>query len=485
MIKKDAIVTKILTLIQTGILAPGDKLPSLRQVAADNHVSLYTAIGAYEELVAMGVIENLPKVGSFVLDCGSRVEQLLRMRNSALPDRQALDAPEAVRFYERYAENLQISQKTESTQLSRECIGESFYGDTAYNTLREVVRKVPLNRKWQYFQEERNRLLSSIAQLMLPQKCFFLRENTQLFNNPMEALLLSIVVCSANARERGMVLGIESPGSRLFRICAQILNVDYVEIPSDCETGLAVDAFEEELRAGRRFMGLLCQSFHADPTGASMPMEEKERLVALCEKNDVPIIEYVPLGTLHVADDLPPPIKSINHESVIFISDLGCVLGSDLPLTYAESGKFARRIESMQTFCGAFSAANENIAVAAGLVGKEMFGPVKSLFSGIRSSTELFLRTFERAAPEGLRICGGSTGPYLWIELPEGVETKEFSRFASQNHVYVAPGPMFSQLEEAKRCFRVNCCAHRTAKNVAADAEALAKVLTLHLKKLG
>ena len=82
MIKKDAIVTRILTLIQTGILAPGDKLPSLRQIAADNHVSLYTAIGAYDELVAMGVINNVPKVGSFVLECGDNVEQLLKMRNS-------------------------------------------------------------------------------------------------------------------------------------------------------------------------------------------------------------------------------------------------------------------------------------------------------------------------------------------------------------------------------------------------------------------
>ncbi len=129
MIKKDAIVTKILTLIQTGILSPGDKLPSLRQIAADNHVSLYTAIGAYEELVAMGVIENLPKVGSFVLESGGSVEQLLRMRNSALPVRQELEAPETVRFYERYAEHLEMSRETSSTQLSQESIGESFYGD--------------------------------------------------------------------------------------------------------------------------------------------------------------------------------------------------------------------------------------------------------------------------------------------------------------------------------------------------------------------
>ena len=485
MIKKDAIVTKILTLIQTGILSPGDKLPSLRQIAADNHVSLYTAIGAYDELVALGVIENLPKVGSFVLESGANVEQLLRMRNSALPVRQELESPETVRFYERYAEHLELSRETSSTQLSQEGIGESFYGDKAYGTLREIVRKVPVKNKWQFFQEEKNRLLSSIAQMMLPQQCFFLKENMLLFNSPMEALLLACVVCTATVAENGMALAIESPGCRFFRMCAQILNADYAEIPSDRETGLQVDALESELRAGRRFSALLCQSFRADPTGASMPMEEKLRLVELCKAHEIPLIEYDELGALQVGDDPPPPIKSMDHESVIFVSDLSCVLGSDLPLTYMEGGKYARRIASMQTFLGAFSASNESVAVAAGLIGKDMFGRVRALSGSVRACTELFRRKLESAAPESLRVYGNDAGPYLWIELPEGTVTKEFSKFASQNKVFVAPGPIFSSLEEAKRCFRVNCCAHRTEKNVAADAEALAEMLTAHLKKLG
>ena len=485
MIKKDAIVTKILTLIQTGILAPGNKLPSLRKIAADNRVSLYTAIGAYEELVALGVIENVPKVGSFVLDCGDNVEKLLKMRNSALPIRQELESPENVRFYERYSENLQTAREVESTQLSREWIGEDFYGDAQYNVLREIVRKVPASRKWQYFQEEKNRLLAYIAQMMLPQRCYFLRDNMQLFSNPMEALLMACVVCCATAAESGMALAIESPGSRLFRMCAQILNVDYVEIASDRLTGLRVDALEKEIRAGRRFLGLLCQSYRADPTGACMPDEEKRRLVELCVREGVPIIEYDPLGCLSLEDNPPPPIKSFDHESVIYISDLRCILGYDLPAVYTESGKYAKRIESMRTFFGAFAATNESIAVAAGMVGRELTGHIKALNAEVRDCTALFLRELSATAPEGLRIYGGESGPYLWIELPEGTVTKEFSRMASENRVFVAPGPMFSSMEDSRRCFRVNCCGRRAPKNVAADARALGAMLTEYLNKLG
>ncbi len=484
MIKKDAIVTKILTLIQTGILSPGDKLPSLRQIAADNRVSLYTAIGAYEELVAMGVIENVPKVGSFVLDCGGNVEKLLKMRNSALPIRQELEAPENVRIYERYSENLQIARETESTQLSREWIGEDFYGDTQYDVLRDIVRKVPASRKWQFFQEEKNRLLASIAQLMLPKQCYFLRDNMQLFSNPMEALLMACIICCATAAESGMAIAIESPGTRLFRMCAQILNVDYVEIPSDRISGLRVDALEKEILAGRRFLGLLCQSYRADPTGASMPDGEKARLVELCSRENVPIIEYDALGSLSIADDPPPPIKSLNHESVIYIADLCCVVGYDLPAVCMESGKYARRIEAMRTFFGAFAATNESIAVVANLVGRELPARVKSLNASVRACTNLFVRELERTAPPGLRIYGGESGPYLWIELPEGTVTKDFSTLASKNRVFVAPGPMFSSMEDSRRCFRVNCCAHRAAKSVTADARALGAMITEYLNSL-
>lgn len=481
MTKKDAIVTRILSQIQTGMLMPGDKLPSLRQIADRNHVSLYTAIGAYEELVAMGVIENLPKVGSFVIDSGSDVSQLLKMRNISIPARQKLETSENVQYYERYTENLLASRHTSVTQFLQERIGEDFYEDGAYRALREVVRKVPEKKKWQYFLEERSRLISGLAQLMLAQKCYFMRDSMLLFRNPMEALLLSVFALRATAEDPDMVLAIESPCSRLFRISAYMLNVKYVEIPSDWRTGLRVDALETEIRSGKRFMGLLCQPRHADPTGASMPAEAKEQLIALCNQHGIPIIEYDWLGGLYLGEYPDPPIKSLDHESVIYISDLSGVLGYDLPLVYMESGKYAAQIASLQTFCRAFSATNEGVAIAAGMLGKELPNNAKTLTASIRSATETFVRELRAAVPPSVRVYGGDTGPYLWIELPDGTDAEEFSRFAAENRVYTAPGQMFSALPDAARCIRVNCCTHRQSKDVASDAEILGKIISAYL----
>ncbi|NKB80210.1 PLP-dependent aminotransferase family protein [Ochrobactrum daejeonense] len=52
--------------IRSGGKEPGEKLPSLRKLAEDVGVSVTTVLTAYEELVALGLIESRPKSGFFV-----------------------------------------------------------------------------------------------------------------------------------------------------------------------------------------------------------------------------------------------------------------------------------------------------------------------------------------------------------------------------------------------------------------------------------
>ena len=51
--------------IESGALAPGEKLPSKRALAAHLKVSVVTVEGAYGQLQAEGYIRSEPKRGSF------------------------------------------------------------------------------------------------------------------------------------------------------------------------------------------------------------------------------------------------------------------------------------------------------------------------------------------------------------------------------------------------------------------------------------
>ncbi|MEP2509030.1 MAG: GntR family transcriptional regulator, partial [Reichenbachiella sp.] len=54
---------QIRTLIDQGVIKPGDKLESVRALSVTKNVSLSTAFKAYEELVIKDVIESRPKSG--------------------------------------------------------------------------------------------------------------------------------------------------------------------------------------------------------------------------------------------------------------------------------------------------------------------------------------------------------------------------------------------------------------------------------------
>ena len=63
----EQIVDQVSSAIWAGDLAPGDPLPSLRQLARDLEVSLITTTRAYNDLAADGFIANHQGRGSFVL----------------------------------------------------------------------------------------------------------------------------------------------------------------------------------------------------------------------------------------------------------------------------------------------------------------------------------------------------------------------------------------------------------------------------------
>ena len=64
----EQIQNQILRFIQAGVLAHGDRLPSVRQLAQENGINPNTVSKAYIELEKNGYVYNIPKKGVYVSD---------------------------------------------------------------------------------------------------------------------------------------------------------------------------------------------------------------------------------------------------------------------------------------------------------------------------------------------------------------------------------------------------------------------------------
>ncbi|MBQ7994149.1 MAG: GntR family transcriptional regulator [Solobacterium sp.] len=81
----EQIRTQILRFIEAGVLKPGDKLPSVRQLAQDNGINPNTAARAYIELERKGVVYNLPKKGVYVAEIEANASKEIRILSVLRP----------------------------------------------------------------------------------------------------------------------------------------------------------------------------------------------------------------------------------------------------------------------------------------------------------------------------------------------------------------------------------------------------------------
>ncbi|MFT3779177.1 MAG: PLP-dependent aminotransferase family protein [Ottowia sp.] len=83
--------------IRDRLLAPGSRLPSVRQCAAQHGVSPSTVVAAYDQLLAQGLVEARRNRGFFVRDQGQKVASAQAGRATAATNSEVLADPQHAR----------------------------------------------------------------------------------------------------------------------------------------------------------------------------------------------------------------------------------------------------------------------------------------------------------------------------------------------------------------------------------------------------
>lgn len=74
------IIEQVKFAIARGDLRPGDRLPTVRQLAVDLAINLNTVVRAYREMEIEGVLNTQQGSGTFVSDRKPEIDQLERQR---------------------------------------------------------------------------------------------------------------------------------------------------------------------------------------------------------------------------------------------------------------------------------------------------------------------------------------------------------------------------------------------------------------------
>ena len=240
---------------------------------------------------------------------------------------------------------------------------------------------------------------------------------------------------------------------------------EYVPVPSD-EDGMNTDHLEEALRTGPKFIYVL-PNFQ-NPTGVTMPLERRKRLIELADRYGVPIIEDDPYGQLRYEGEHLPSVNVLDSQTrtkssfytgnVIYLSTFSKILAPGLRLAWviAPPEVIRKMVLAKQGTDLHTSTFNQIVAYEVGHAGF-IDQHVKVINDTYRERRDVMLDTLEEHMPKGVRWTHPKGGLFLWMTLPETMNSAELLKTAvTEEKVAFVSGEAFHPCGGGANTIRLN-----------------------------
>lgn len=441
-----------LSAIQSGTLAAGDRMPSVRDLMRQHHVSLSTALQTLRHLEEGGWLEARPRSGYFV-----RQPRRTTIRPVGEPNILApLDPAQYVGIHEQVSDFIARRQlQMPDIDLSGMTCAPELYAvealkNAAIRALREqpslLTSAMPINGNAAFRQVVARRALNAGIRISA--------DDVVVTHGCIEALNLALRAVA----QAGDTIAVESPTYFGLLQTLESLGMRALEIPTSPQTGISIEALELAMQTYGNIKAVVVVPTLQNPLGCIMPDSHKERLVSLCERFTVPLIEDDAYSELADGDVAPSAAKVWDKSgNVIYCASLNKVLAPGMRLGWMTSGKWHERVKMLKF---AYTRANEEWTqiTAANYMGSPAYDRhLRRLRGNLKEQREQMAEAIAGYFPGETRLSVPGGGVGLWVELPRGLSSKAVFAAALDEGIGVSPGMIFSNSDRFDHYLRL-CC---------------------------
>jgi DNA-binding transcriptional MocR family regulator len=254
----------------------------------------------------------------------------------------------------------------------------------------------------------------------------------------------------------GDTIAIESPTFYGCLQAAERLGLNVVEIPTDPQRGLDLDALSKAI-SKHSVRACWCMTTLHHPTGATMHPDRKRELVRILSTHGIPLIEDDVYAELQFAAVPAVPSKAFDKSGlVLHCGSFSKCLAPGYRIGWVAAGRFAddlarRKIES---------SLGTSLPIQLGIARMLQIGGYESHLVRFRrflaNQQALALESMRRHFPAGYRVAAPMGGYFLWIECAPAIDSLVIHRQAVDSGVTIAPGPMFSARRQYRNYIRLN-----------------------------
>ena len=234
--------------------------------------------------------------------------------------------------------------------------------------------------------------------------------------------------------------------------------------------------WEKALKAKPKPKLLVVTSTLSNPSGATLKEEWRPRMVEMCRKMGVPILEDDIYGDL-LGRGRPKPLRAYDDGStVLYVTSFSKTVAPGLRIGFALPGKWMDAAADRQCRQTIHGGVPPEFITASFLRSGRMEGHLEMLRSVYAKRRELAGGILSRELPEGIRADDPSGGYMLWVRGGRPGLMEEVSKQCLAKGVAVVGGGIFFANPPKEACFRLNC-ARATPEDLARGVGIFCEVL--------
>jgi len=229
-----------------------------------------------------------------------------------------------------------------------------------------------------------------------------------------------------------------------------LFQADKIGVPLQ-EDGMDLDVLEEQIAEARRVSKVLKAIYvipdFQNPAGITMSLEKRKRLLEIARQEDLLIFEDNPYSQLRFAGEAVPTLKSMDENGrVIMLFTLSKVLSAGLRLAFLIAQEdlieILLRMKQASDLCT--SKLTQHLA-ARYIKDYGMEDHLRILRERYRAKRDAMIAALEKYMPtkEGITWTRPDGGLFLWVRLPEEVDTEEMFPRALEHKVAYVSGSAF------------------------------------------
>lgn len=430
--------------IAEGVYPAGGRIPSVRRLCEQHGVSLTTAVEACRLLEARGLVRSRPRSGHFV----ERAPRDERLEPGAPPPSmrsRRVDATLSMKL------NLGIGNPQRPTLGAAVQGPELMAIPTLNRLLGQALRTQPTVCHSYDAPPGSPVLRRAIAQHGLDAGYAVSPDDIVITSGAKEAVYLSIRAVT----RPGDTVAIESPAYYALLEVLASLELRVIEVPASPRRGIDLAALATVLDR-EPIAAVTIVSNYSNPSGSCMADDDKQTLVELLDRHEVPLIEDDVYGDLVFDGPRPKAVKAFDRNGrVLYCGSFSKTVSPGLRVGWAIPGRFQDAFEHLKLVVNQASATAPQVAMASFVESGGFDRHLRRVRRMYAEQMAQMIEAVDRHFPSGTRRTDPRGGHVLWIQVP-GLDSLALYEQASARGIHIAPGPLFSSSDGYRDHLRLN-----------------------------